>query len=335
MRVLQGLSLIFSTLWLSSAAEADSFRVRLSEIPPQSGTDCDGYAVQLGDRFAAHYQVRLIEAICDQNEFEKNTWTIAISYEASQELPLVWTIDRLKPMSEQATYKSLAECEVALASESSIFESRTGLKIFTSFCVPPERENEGWALAISGFGNATIMPFVVSTPYFGKIIDMSLAAFDQMLREGFSATGAELVHWQVAPKLGYGMMSVRYYGTQKLPIQGMELSKMRNPEECTSQLEDFRAALSSYSSLGYASYCHQIFGMGREFELVWLSGSEQQHRVVNAATEYPDFASCLAAKAGVVERYRTELRRNIVFGICGAGEARNTYRISLLEKPRS
>jgi hypothetical protein len=335
MRFFQGLSLIHLACLLTSAAGAETFRARLGQIPAQNGTDCDGYAVQLGDRFAAEYQVRVVEAICDQSEFERTTWAVAISYDAEHELPLVSTVDRYKPLSEQATYKTQPECDAALATEVPLFESRTALKVFTSFCVAPEYQNDGWALAISGFGNATVKPFVVSTPYFGKIVDMTGAAFEQMLRDGFQASGAEMVHWQVSPKLGYGMMSVRYYGTQKLPMQGMELSKMRSPEECTAQLEDFRAALYSYSSVGYASYCHQVFGMGREYELVWLTGSEEQHRVVTVPAEYPDFASCQAAKSAVVERYRTELRRNVVFGVCGAADTRNAYRVSLLEKPRS
>jgi hypothetical protein len=327
-----------SGLVAASAVQAEVFTATISSQPERSGTDCDQHSYDLGQKFAAQYGVRVVEAYCQFSESgSRKGWTTQIRYEAEQALQRISTADTASGAIVGGTYAKPEDCEAELSEEHSRFAEKTGLTPFVSYCARSEFDRRPVTLTVLAFaaGEVAVRPYITGTYYFGKVFGMTAAEFTEMLRSGFAANGADLVQWMTEPSLGYGVLKIRYYGPSLLQFSEIEYAKMRNEDECLSQVAEFASGIRAWSGASLGSFCHQMSGVGSGIELVSLVLRDQEPRMIRPSGQYADFSSCMAAKPAVIERYRTEQQRLILAGLCGLDQDRRSYVMTLIERPRT
>jgi len=189
-----------------------------------------------------------------------------------------------------------------------------------------------WSLVIIAFGDTAIQPYIGAYHYYGKLIGMDREEFEGMLKKGFAAFQAEIAHWVSIPNIGYGSLNVRYYGPRPVRFFEEPLAKFNDPRECLEQHAAVDAAMAQTPQLSLGTYCQQVTGPGSEVEMVSLITAENSLRIVKPTVQYSSFSTCKSNLETVIQRYRVELGRPIIVGICAWDQSRKAYVSRLLEK---
>jgi hypothetical protein len=322
------------------AQTVSAHTLRFMYVPAKAGVLCDDYAAQLARNLTTYLGqsvpgFKVSRGYCPSAEIDPPStstsllhWTVRIEYESVAPLELVTTVGNTL---ERPGYKTRAECEAAINSETPLFERATGLKVFVGYCRTPSVVNLPWELNLSALGTPKLKPYMVSTSIEGPILNHTLQSFTELVRAGLARNGHEMAHLSITSHTAYSTVGVRYYGKSLFQMRSSSLGRFPSFAMCLDMVPKLDKALADASVPNLGSICFKEHTKPEEGQLIALTNADERLEIVEIQRNYEKIEACQQDIEGTISYYRQNLGRDIKFGYCSLAP-RVGFQINLIEK---
>lgn len=295
---------------------------------PKDAGDCHQVARELGVKFQQVTGAEVISSVCSLITTKGHN--IRITYRALEGMQVVSTYNTFSSLDDAGGFKTEAECRATLAEETAHFAQATSLTPVVSYCVSEEYEHDfPWGQRIEAFGETKVKPYRAGMYLFGQVQGYSLGTFSKTIVENLLAQGIDARWVRHRSSIGYGRLSVFYYGENRMLLDDVTVAKVSKKEQCASALSELTGILQSYKPLPAISFC-AAESVGGYYELMTVFPDHRSLHFESAAEGYPKYEQCQADRARLIAFYQNDLKRPVVAGYCTMGEERS-WRVMLLE----
>ncbi|MBI2363070.1 MAG: hypothetical protein HYV15_06780 [Elusimicrobia bacterium] len=295
---------------------------------PKGAEPCVASAVRIGEAVARAAGVKVVRAYCSAEDADG--YEVKVVYEAAEALRPVTTVSRAGRGEGFGAFDARQDCEAALAAEATAFRAATGLEPVVSYCLRDTLADKGsWSMRIDSFGGARLSPLTKTLPVFTRPDGVARSEFLGGIKDRLQAQGvdARFVAWR--PVSGYAELSVAYYAAQRIALELTEPAKLDGKAQCQAALAELQPLLAARSPAPLALYCGQQMIGG--WEVAWMYKDAPSLKTAMAAESFKSYADCMAARARVAERHRTELGQLVVGAVCSREVLEYAWKVVLFE----
>lgn len=294
---------------------------------PKGNTGCLETAISVGELLHDATGVEIKRAYCEKDK--PDAFDIRVLYEAQEELPLVSTEGK---MAYAGGYRSVGECQKDLPTQVSLFESRTRLKPFHSYCyIDTSGIERAIGSRIDAFGTPTEWPQV-----FDDYLDtspVSLKAIEIELRGALTKSAAIPAIVTITPRdsaIGLDRIIMKYYSPKQVTFRLMQdRFTYKSPAECAEQLDVLKRVLFSQGITTSSSFCtwdnlrtKASINFISTYDALWF-------RSEIADEKYETFGDCLRKKDQIAEYFKVKLKLPVFGSVCTQSKE---FNLSLVKR---
>jgi len=310
---------------LSFAAHETTYEIK--QYPKDSG-DCHTVARDLGVKFQQITGAEVSSAVCAL--ITDKGYNLQITYKPIDGMSFVSTYASSSTLDDAGGFKTDAECRQALPAETAHFAQATSLTPVVSYCsFEPYDHDYPWGPRIEAFGDTKVKPYRAGSYVFGQVQGYSLKTFTTAIVENLLKQGIDARWARHRSSIGYGRLSVFYYGENRISFNDVTVVKVAKPEQCNATLGQLSEVLAQYKPLPAVTFC-AAQSVGGYYELMTIFPDARSLKFSQAAEGYNTYELCQADRARLINFYKNDLKRPVVAGYCTMGEERS-WRVMLLE----
>jgi len=330
------LLIIFCSL-LSPAFGDELFQYSIGSYPKNPALGCALTAQDIGKQFSAVTGKKVFRATCDaENRFG---YDMTITYVAQASEPQMSTRQEAGGFGGRlGVYRSREECESNLSQEIRWFEESTGLTRFLAYCYLESDLNlTPYAAYVTGFGVAKLHPYRFEATVYGNVFsspDWARELSEIALRAGIQVKQVTIAHD------GSNKLVVRYYDSPEnilfhsgyfvLPPSG-PFPHMKTGNE-VAQFYSYQPKETQEACLFSGEKILKTFAPEFTDKSIWFcvwdpmlfKAALYVVRVKptistegeNAPLYYGSFGKCEAERKDVLELYKSELKKDVLGGVC-------------------
>jgi hypothetical protein len=220
-----------------------------------------------------------------------------------------------EPSAGTGLFDTYSACLAQLDKQQASFEAQTGLTAVATYCQHDTLGSKTFSLTVEGFGvpKAKLYEY---TPAAEALQSKSTQLL-QAAQLAITTSGGQLTYVDDA--------HVFYYSKYSVPVTEMTLGEFKSVTECSVQLEDAKAALSTLKLDNGQALCTDDGNM----EIVGAGITYANGRTEDRQDRYASFEDCMKDKVRVVQN-ATSAGGHIVAALCSLSEdVTNDYVIDL------
>lgn len=324
------ISCIAIVFFIAGPLAAATFEYSITSYP-KTGGDCHTTARELGRRFEQASSLTVKSAMCKAES--EHGYDVSIQYDATAQVEEVSTDSVDAYVYKKGGFETPEECQFSLPAERERFKQHTKLDPWLSYCFLADADDQfGWDSKVVAFGATQIVPqlgglMLWGMPTQGNDTDLLKTVKQSLVEQGIDASYS-ILRWS----LSYGRISIRYYDASPIPFGDGIYTKLATAADCERQIPEMREVFRSTGSTYLAIYCARVLSVDH-YELTALVAQPEKFHTFETYESYLSLADCEANRNGIITRYRDEIARPVITGLCSRNTEDAKYHVIIVEHP--
>lgn len=295
---------------------------------PASSENCHAHAAELARKFS---QITGVSATARCESDGEDGRDFLLSYQASEPLDVVTSATEIGFPGQGYEFTSKAECESFISDEVQVFKTLTGTETFLTFCRGKENYygRVRWALIVEGFAKLEKKNSWASSLFPGLPDGDLISRIKNEVKSEFtdSVTAVRHVFLQDSEH-GHLRLTVNYYGKYDEQLKVFSLSSVTTMSQCQAALTEMERIKNETRHIKTLPYCvPNPYDAG--VDLVTVMDVTRWYQLRQSAETFKTYEECAAAKAPLLDVYRSNYPETILGGFCT--EWGSNWKINILE----